>query len=200
MTPAIQGDIMTVSSFIKENRVLVAGLVLPLLLIGVLAIAKTVPASMVPLPEHKVMYYSQGWSSKGQIAIKVDTDGKLNPTFNETAQYKPAEKETNPITTIYLYDPKTNTVEETNVTLDKDGKVTALEKFKDIKLSTQTVASDGYIFEPYHYRNYSLITDIFSYRNYNSGPALTNKGRIINIPQARTYYGTLEFLGWETSK
>lgn len=191
---------MTVSSFIKENRVLVAGLVLPFLLIGLLALAKTIPASLIPLPEHKVMFYSQGWSAKGQIAIKIDTEGKLNPVFNETANYKPVGNDQNPTTVLYLYDPKTNTLEDTSVTLDKDGKVTALEKFKDIKLSSQTVAADGYVFEPYHYRNSSLITDIFSYRSYNSGPALTNKGRIVSIPRPRTYYGTLEFLGWETSK
>ena len=191
---------MAVSSFIKENRVLVAGLVLPFLLIGLLALAKTIPASLIPLPEHKVMFYSQGWSGKGQIAIKINTEGKLNPVFNETANYKPVGNDQNPTTVLYLYDPKTNTLEDTSVTLDKDGKVTALEKFKDIKLSSQTVAADGYVFEPYHYRNSSLITDIFSYRSYNSGPALTNKGRIVSIPRPRTYYGTLEFLGWETSK
>lgn len=188
---------MTVSSFIKENRVLVAGLVLPLLLIGILAIAKTIPASMVPLPEHKVMYYSQGWSGKGQIAIKVDTEGKVSAVFNPAAHYQPAANDTNPTTMIYLYDPKTNTVEDTSVTLDKDGKVTPLEKFKDITLSTQQIAPDGYEFQSYRYRNHSLITDIFSYRSYNSGPAIANKGRVISLPQPRTYYGTLEFLGWE---
>lgn len=193
---------MTVSSFIKENRVLVAGLVLPILLIGILAIAKTIPASMVPLAEHKVMYYSQGWNVKGQIAVKVDSEGKLQPVFNPstTANYKLEGNDPSPITMIYLYDPKTNTSEETKVTLDKNGKVIPLEKFKDITLSTDPVAPDGYIFEAYRYRNHSLITDIFSYRSYNSGPAITNKGRVISLPKPSIYYGSFEFLGWETSK
>lgn len=189
---------MTVSSFIKENRVLVAGLVLPLLLIALLAFAKTIPASLVPLPEHKVMYVSQGWSGKGRIAIKVDDDGKINPVFNATANYQPVGNDQNPTTMIFVYDPKTNTVEDTSVTLDKDGKVKELEKFKDIRLSTQAAASDGYIFEPYHYRgNNSLITDIFSYRSYSNSPVLSNKGRVINLPQAPHSYGSFEFVGWE---
>lgn len=188
---------MTVSNFIKENRVLVAGLVLPLLLIGVLAFAKSIPASMVDLPQHKVMYYSPGWSNKGQITIKLDTEGKLSPVFNATANYNPVSTDQNPTTMIYLYDAKTNTVEETSVTLDKDGQVTALDKFKDITLSTQAVASDGYIFEAYRYRGHSLITDIFSYRSRSNGPSLTNKGRVINLPQPRLQYGSITFLGWE---
>lgn len=188
---------MTVSSFIKENRVLVAGLVLPLLLIAVLAVAKSLPASMIPIPEHKVMYYSPGWSNKGQIVAKVDPEGKLNLVFNETANYKPIANETNPTSMIFVYDPKTNTAEETSVTLDKDGKVTPLEKFKDIQLTTAPVASDGYTFEAYRYRGNSLITGIFSYRSYSTGPSLTNKGRTITLPKPSKYYGTVEFVGWE---
>lgn len=188
---------MTVSSFIKENRVLVAGLVLPLLLIGILAVAKGIPASRIPLPAHKVMYYSAGWSSKGEIVAKVNSDGKLTAVFNAAPHYTPAANDRNPTTIIFLYDPQTNSVDDTTVTLDEKGNVTALEKFKDLQLSDQSTAPDGYIFEPYRYRGYSLITDIFSYRYYQSGPTLTYNGRIITLPQPPLPYGTLKFIGWE---
>ena len=187
---------MTVSSFIKENRVLVAGLVLPLLLIGILAFAKNIPASTVPLPEHKVVYFSKGWGNNGQINIKVDDNGKLNAVFNTANYGQSISPETAPKTIIFIYDAKTNMVEDVTVTLDKNNKVTSLDKFKDITVSTQLTATDGYIFEAYRSHNYSLLTDIFSYRSYNNGPALTNKGRIIDIPQPRTYFGQLEFVGW----
>lgn len=188
---------MTVSSFIKENRVLVAGLVLPLLLIGVLAFAKNIPASSVPLPEHKVMYISKGWSRNGQINITVDDQGHLNPVFEKSEYAKNLASDTAPKTIIFLYDPKDNKVEDETVTLDKDNKVTSLEKFKDIAITTSINSSDGYYFEAYRSHNYSLLTDIFSYHSYNNGPALRKEGRVIDIPQPQSYYGQLEFLGWE---
>jgi len=187
---------MTVSSFIKENRVLVAGLTLPLLLIGILAIAKSIPESMVPPPLHKVMYSSMGWSAKGQISIKLDTDGKLSAVFNPTANYTPNVNDKDPVTLVFLFDPKTNTTDQTSITLDKDGKPAAFEKFSNLTLTSQVFSDDGYQFTPYNYQNSSLITDIFAYRSRATGPALINKSHSFPVPQPQSYYGTLEFVGW----
>lgn len=187
---------MTVSNFIKENRVLVAGIVLPLLLIILMVFAKTIPASMIDPPKHKVMYLSKNWSQKGNISIKVETDGTINPVFTPNKDYKENANDNNPTTILYLYDPQTNTSDETSITLDANGNVTALEKFKDIKLSTQAISKDGYMFEPYSYSHGSLITDIFSYRSSYNGPSISNKARVINLPQGRLSYGQFDFVGW----
>lgn len=190
---------MTVSTFIKENRVLVAGLVLPLLLIGTLAFSKTIATHLIAPPQYKVMYFSQGWSQKGQITIKLDSQGKLNAVFNPVANYASATNTQSPTTAIFLYDPLTDTIEEVSITLDKDNKPTSLDKFANLELSNQTISDDGYRFQPENYRNSNLITDIFSYRSRYGGPVLVNKNRIINLPRPEKYYSTFEFLGWVKS-
>ena len=188
---------MTVLSFIKENRVLVAGLTLPLLLIGILALAKALPASMVDPPQQRLVYMTKSWSGNGQITVKVGDDGALSSSYEPSKQPQYGMAEQFPKTILFLYDPKTNTVEDTSLTLDKDKKITSLGELENIKLSKQITSADGYVFEPYASRRHSLITDIFSYRSYNGGPVLTKNGRIVNIPH-KNYYGQIEFLGWES--
>ena len=184
---------MAVLNFIKENRVLVAGLVLPLLLIGVMAIVKNLPQSMSPPPEYKVLYYSTIWSAGDRIAFSLDENGKLISNVVANPNYKgPQDAKT----VLYLYNPKTGVNESIDVTLDKDGKPTSFDKFSNLKLSSTQPAPDGYFFQSYYYRNYSLLTDIFAYRSYNGGPVLTKKGAMHQIPMPNPYYGNTEFVGW----
>jgi hypothetical protein len=191
---------MSVSGFIKENRVLVAGLVLPLLLIGILAFAKTLPATMIDPPTHKVAYYSAGWSPKGQLTLKIDDAGHLQSAFKATENYKANTNDTAPKATLYIYDPKTNTTQDTQLTLGDKDALPSLEKFSGLKFSNQQTSPDGYIFESYHYRNHSLITEIFSYHSYNNGPVLSKNNRIVKLPLPNPYTGNTEFLGWLTEE
>lgn len=184
---------MSVLNFIKENRVLAAGLVLPLLLIGIMAIAKNLPTSIAPPPEFKVLYYSTVWGSGDRITFKLDEQEKLvsniiaNPTYKGTQDAK---------TILYLYNPKTGFNESIEVTLDKDSKTTHFDKFSDLKFSSTQPAPDGYVFNSYYNRNYSLLTDIFAYRSYSGGPVLTKGGVVHQIPMPNPYYGSPEFIGW----
>ncbi len=188
---------MTVFNFIKENRVLFAGLVLPLLLIGIMTIAKSFPASMSPPPEYKVLYYSTVWGSGDRISFKLDKNGKLtanviaNPTYKGTQDAK---------TILYLYNPKTQFNESVEVTLDIDGKPTEFKKFSDLKLSNSQPSPDGYVFETYYHRDYSFLTDIFAYRSYNGGPVLTKRRTVHQVPMPNPYYGNPEFIGWVIEK
>jgi hypothetical protein len=184
---------MSVLNFIKENRVLVAGLVLPLLLIGMMAIAKNLPASMAPAPEYKVLYASFVWGSSEKISFKVDENGKLTASVTANQNLNGTQS---PKTILYLYNPKTQFNESIDVTLDADKKPTSFGKFGDLKLTNTQPSPDGYSFESYYNRNYSLLTDIFAYRSYNGGPVLTKKGVVHQIPMPNPYYGSPEFIGW----
>jgi hypothetical protein len=196
MAPYCGSDIMTVSSFIKENRVLVAGLVLPFILIALLAIAKTLPESMVPPPTQGVVYYSTGWSPKGQITPKVSEGGTITAGFNANKGSNQNANNTQPKTTVYIYTPDTNTTETIVITLDSKDQPTSLGKLTTLTLSTQQPSDDGYIFEPYHYQRHALLTDIFSYRSYDRGPVLSKDNRIFKLPKIVHYGSNTEFLGW----
>ncbi len=187
---------MSVLSFIKENRVLVAGLVLPLLLIGVLAIAKSIPSSITEPPQHQVVYYSAGWSPKGQLTLKVDDTGHLVAEFKKNDGYKATPNETAPKTILYIYDPKTNIAHDTELTLGTDDALPSLDKFSNLTLSKEQTSSDGYIFEQYHYRNNSLITEIFAYHSSDNGPVLSKGGKLVKLPLPTQNYGNNQFVGW----
>lgn len=188
---------MTVSTFIKENRVLVAGLALPLLLIAILAIAKALPATMIDPPHQKIAFYTQDWSPKGQISFSVNNNGNVTATFHADQNYKPSIGLTPPKSIIYIYDPQTGTTEKIDFILDKDDQPTLPDKLASLKLSAKQPSADGYTFQPYQYRDHSLITEIFVFRQHNSGPVLTKNGRVIPIPNLTPYANQTIFLGWQ---
>ncbi|HNQ91730.1 MAG TPA: hypothetical protein PKI93_02250 [Alphaproteobacteria bacterium] len=193
---------MKLLPFIKENRVLVAGFTLPLLLVGLLAYAKTIPDRTIPDPQYKAAYMTQGWSGQGQIKTDIDNNGRLTVSYKK--HDTPTPETDLPKARIFIYDPATQTNEEIEIKLtEADGTVTvdALPELDKLTLSSKTTAPDDYLFEPYHYRNHSLVTDIFiSNRSYNT-PVLTKKSRIIRLPAPSIYYsGNIEFVGWITAE
>lgn len=188
---------MSIFNFIKENRVLVAGLVLPLLLIGFLAIARAIPATITEPPQYKVVYYSQAYSGLGTFTPKIK-DGKLDIGFNKTPQNNYPSANQNSTIMFYLYDPATKTVKNTSVNYDDISKPETLKKFASAKFSDQLASPDGYNFEAYRSRNYSLLTDIFGGGGYRSSSALTKNGVSVDIPIPTPWNGDTQFLGWIT--
>ena len=190
---------MSVSNFIKENRVLVAGLALPFLLICLMAVAKIIPASLVEPPTQKVVYYSNEWAARGNLVPKIGTDGKIMMTFNENKGYTPNPNYNtpDPKTTLYLFNPVTGVVSQQTVTIDKDNKISTADKFTDLAVSSDQPSSDGYTFQRDYYGGNSIMTDIFWSRSRYYGPILVKNGRVVRIPLPTSpYYGTFEFLGW----
>lgn len=183
---------MSIFNFIKENRVLVAGLVLPLLLIVFLAIARAIPATLSDPPQYKVMYYSQAYSGLGTFVPKIK-EGKLEIGFDKAIQ-KPANL--NPNMIFYVYDPQTKAVKNTSVNYDDITKPETLKKFSSVKFSDQFISPDGYQFEAYRSRHYSLLTDIFGGGGYRSSPSLNKNGVYIDIPISTPWNGDPQFLGW----
>lgn len=190
---------MAVLGFIKENRVLVAGLVLPFLLIGILTFAKTLPAKLTDPPTYKVAFFTKEWSAKGQINVMIDK-GTLMAVFEKNANFQGDTNAVSPVTRIYIYNPKTNTTEETRLTLNKNDKVSIPTPIANMTFANTTLAPDGYEFQSYYSSNHSLVTEIFSYNNNGYAPTLIKKGNIVKIETPKTYNGTTEFLGWITEE
>lgn len=192
---------MSVFSIIKENRILVAGIIMPFLLVLLLLYAKTLPDKMIEDPQYKPVFTTKTYSNCGKIEFKVDKNGKLQ------ARYLSYDKENRggdlPKANIMIYDFKAEKVSETTVKIDiEDAKKPdmniAVPEFDHIILSDKTTAPDGYIFEPYYYRNDNLITDIFISSGRNRGPSMVKSNRVISVPPYNlTYYGSgVEFIGW----
>lgn len=189
---------MSILSFIKENRVLAAGLVLPLILVGLLAVAKTLPERMIDPPKAKLVYFSRNWSPKGQINLSVNEQGKFVAKFDANKDYKPNNSDIAPKDLVYLFDPQKNIVTEYPIELNDKNEPVVPEVLQSISLSNQQPSADGYTFEAYHYRSHSLLTEMFAYHSYDSGNGvITKNSRVIPLPYPKTYLGGFEFLGWE---
>jgi hypothetical protein len=195
---------MNILGLIKENRVLVAGLVLPAILVVFFTIAKGIPDRTVPNPEFKVVYAIQPWNGEKKFMFKVTETGKLEATYLTPKTQNPYTGTVTP-GRIYIFTPGQEKQEEIVLTppdvKEGDEKTSvAYEKLSNVTLSDQTTAPDGYQFENTRYNNYSLLTDIFSYHNRDYGPALTKDGRVIPLPKTPDVYGDVTFIGWITSE
>lgn len=194
---------MSVLRMIKENRVLVAGLVLPLLLTGLMVFAKNLPQNMEDPPQYRFAYFAQNYSGYGSFSVKVDDTQHISAHFNK-ANNNGYAGTVDPKMTIYIFDGQTKKVTEYPFSLSpkdiKDG-VTEIDisKLQNLSLSNQSSSPDGYSFESYHYRSHSLITEVF-FDGYSSyGPSLRKNGTIIPLPSPTIYVGDITFLGWVMS-
>lgn len=195
---------MSVGSIIKQNRVLVAGIILPLILIGLLALAKSFPDKVVDPPQYRLIFWTKNWSGMGNLSARVNEQSQLTISYVPNQGYKPTNNEPLPKATIFIYTPATNRVDEYQVTAPANADAStapipvAMPSLDNLKISSQALSPDGYSFEPYHYRGSGLITEIFIGGSRSYGPSLVKAGRMIELPKSSTYYTSPEFIGWIT--
>lgn len=195
---------MSLGTVIKENRVFVAGVTLPLILILLFTLAKYIP--LTDPPQYKAVFWTKSWSQKGSLSFTVTNDHALHVTYTKNKDFV-ANTNTNynggDVTAdIFVFDPVTKTTtKETIIKLsdddtNNDTKNIELPKLSTLKISANVVSPDGYSFEPSNYRNSSLLTEVFSGRRYY-GPSLSkNEQRIRLTDPQGSYLNNAEFIGW----
>lgn len=191
---------MPLMRILKENHVLVAGILLPLFLVGLLTLAKAFPFHVVPDPTFRAVYAMNNYGGSQRFTYAVTDQGKLEIFFLSPkieGQYNYGT----PIGRIFIFTPSTGHLEDTILTVPvvkKGQEKTPVEseKFSKYKLSGQITAPDGYMYENKGYSRSSLVTDILSF--HSSGPlhTLTKNGRQIPLPNPTNVYGEVIFIGW----
>lgn len=190
--------------FIQDNAFLIAGLVLPFLLIILFAIARILPAETVPDPQYKALYALQPYYGSGAFVFDVTGEGKLSIEFKRNPSpsgYPPDVRLEE--TTLYLFDGAKNEVKSFDLQPPKPSEENPEQTYTVSDLTNLTLRSgdapDGYTYRPEGYSRSSLITDIFSYNSHQIPAAIIKNGRAIPLKKD-TRYGNLTFIGWVTAE
>lgn len=186
---------MSAASFIKGNKVLIAGVVLPFLLIIALMLSRL--ATIEP-PQYKALFYVSKPSVIGTIKVTPNSDGKISAVFQPKDAGSVIENNgtANPSAVLYLYDGKSGSLESTEVMLDQNDQVTPLQKFQDLEILPSFISPDGYEFRsPYYSNRGSTLIGFFGGYRYYGGPVLKKNNYVIEIVGVNDYNSAV-FLGW----
>lgn len=183
--------------FLKDNLVLVAGIVLPLALILFFYIAGVVARATVPDPQYDMVFAAEDYLGSWQVGLVNDALTISYASANHVpSKYVPGPK-------LYLFDHKTMTVEPLSINYDHivDGVVQdpTIEKLNTHILSAGRTSPDGYYLADGSYDG-GLFSVLFDFGDNGSASVLRKQGRTIPLAGAPPYYGNNRFIVWVDGK
>jgi hypothetical protein len=202
---------MLMKKWIKENLVLVSGIVLPLLLVLGFFILSNAPRLLADPPEYDFLLigYRYDYQHPINYTLKFEVrDGKLS------GKAIPNDKDTNygnqQLASIFRYRAETNTFEELLFDLPEeldsaDEPISLnLTSTNQFELDKRNKSPDGFQFEYRGYRGRGgLLGEIFGMRRrYESNFVLKKNSAYFDLPKpaADPYYQPdLHFMGWIVS-
>lgn len=190
-------------NFIKENLVLVIGLVLPMLLIVLFFVATVIPKSMGTPPQYEMLFTTTKYDYQNKPEYVLDFNVKNQQLMVKAKKYD--EKNNSNMSKILMaYDGKTETVREVKVDESKfaDGSEVLLEETKVMTIATDMVSPDGYTLEGPNYGGNGLVGGLFGGGYRNAGYRLKKGAVGYKVPtlQPDYYYNQLQFVGWAIKK
>jgi len=197
------------SKWIKDNLVLVSGILLPVLLVGGFFLLNRMPGILADPPTYDflVVAYQYDYQSPSDYYLSFEVrDGKLSGQVsprNEEHNYANRQK-----AGIFLYRAKSNTFEE--ILFDLPAGLNELEESIAIDLTSlahlhldkRSQSPDGYQFEFLGYSGRGgLLGEIFGMgRSYENNYVLKQGSNHISLPalsiDLNQYQNDLEFMGW----
>ena len=196
---------MEQGSWIRRNLALLAGITLPLVVIGFFLLATAIPRWLVAPPSHDLLVADiTGYPiDASQTVFRRFTveDGRLVAHWRrlgDDERLRPQRLLVLPrggtrLREIELAPPPG--IEESDEELSRP--VAALA---DVSLLTRRIAPDGYEFTEMDRGGIGLFNGLFGIRRYRSGYAIEKQGRTIPLRFAAErdapWYSELEFLGW----
>ena len=196
------------NKWIRENLVLVSGIVLPILLVGGFFILSKAPTMLADPPEYDFLLvgyrYDYQHPSDYYLTFEV-RDNKL--TGRAVPKDENSANNNRHYAGIFRYHSASNTFEEIVYELpeDLDGLEEAvplqLMETDGLELDKRRQSPDGYTYEFLGYRGRGgLLGEIFGMRRqYESNYILKKDGAVFNLPKPMTdpiYQNDLHFMGW----
>ena len=185
-------------SFFKENGVLIAGILLPLLLTVVFFVSTQLNKVRVDPPKYRLIYASQYYpSSHNHPFVFTVEDNRVHFKYFPHDDEHNHHYHKNP-PKLHIYDPVDD--DTTEIALpdasNEEDEITQIpEALEDVEVTSATKSPDGFVFERDYRSSGNLMTEMFggSYRSRNRY-GLSKDGAKFEVPAAQTYGS--EFIGW----
>jgi len=194
--------------FIKDNAVLIAGIVLPVVLVAGFMILSHIPKSLLDPPQYDFLLVVQSYDQQQHLGYNLAfevRDGRLTgkATPRDGNNYSKSQR-----ASLFRYKADGNVFEELVFELPEN--LDELEKpltfpiaeVQNLKLDKRAQSPDGYTFEYLGYRGGGgLLGELFgSRRRYESSCVLKKDSAYFDLPapisKLNYYSQNLFFIGW----
>jgi len=193
----------TMRTFVRENLILISGILLPILLVICFYLAALLPKLLVQPPQYDLLYLTSPYPHDGVNTEVVN--GKLKIWV--TPQVRKGEL---PMPRLFLFEAKTQSSREIPIpvsslptnTRPNTKEAVVIPEIQSLTLDTRETAPDGYqakIDAP----NYGNLVSILVFSNYQRNFVISKRGNTINISDensAISNYKSIKFLGWVIPK
>jgi len=189
--------------YIRENRILLLGILLPLFLVFLFEIAYFLPRWLVKPPQYDLLYLASPYPHSGASFNVVD--GKLSVSINP--QIRKGEL---PMPRLFLFEAKTQTSKEIPIELPAVNKNStpyqkeslSIPALENLNISSNETAPDGYKAELSSPSFGGAIGLLLSH-SYKRNFVISKNGNIIQLSEEANSlkgYQSIKFLGWVVPK
>lgn len=191
-------------SFLKDNAFMVAAIALPVVVSGLFILASAIPRWTVAPPTYDLIFKAQRPYTQPPAAVIADfnvRDGRVEVTIRPS----PPNSYMQPWA-LLRYDHDTMTVEEIPFDVPPamaEGaapETRAVEPLAMTRVSSQSIAPDGYELRTRTSGSPGLVGDLFGMGRYRQTASLENNGRIIAVdlpaPFGDPYQSPVFAVGW----
>lgn len=191
-------------AFIRENPLIAASVVLPLVLVVIFAIAGFLPKLLAPSPQYDLLLVDPMVSSlevKDRRATIVVNDGRVQAEILAAADRDFAWR-----SRVYRVDRETLAIRRLEINWPEDsdalvpGELLSVAELENASISTSTVAPDGYRYRGYE-RGHGFVFGLFASGRLRNQVSIAKDGAVVRIPipeDSEYGYGQMHFLGWVT--
>jgi len=213
---------MAFKKFVKDNLILLTGILLPVLLVVLFMVASSLPNMLATAPQYDFLFtvnqYHNNLNSPVSLSLKVDDKtGKLAAIVSSNQKRENDYHRNNNFPVIYRYDAQHRTarainhayfrefLQEHGDRLLEDKNVEMPEFLSELTLDKNTVSPDGYTLDTdYYRRDDSLAGFMFSmgrgsrYRGYRLKKGNASFSFEVSGTDSNHYYygNAFTFLGW----
>lgn len=211
--PKIETEVHTVNNWIKNNLVLVSGIVLPVLLVVGFLILSHVPRVLTDPPAYDFILVAYRYDHQHPREYSLSFEVRQGKLYGKAVPLENANTYTNrQHAGIFRYRAADGVFDEIVYDLPEnlDGLAETfnftISETADLNLDKRKQSPDGYKFEHLGYRGRGgLLGEMFGMgRRHNSNYVLSKNDAFIDLPDPDSdsrYYGNdLHFMGWVTEQ